>query len=94
VKTEKKYTCIVKVGGSPEGGGEFKKWNLNNLLKFVAFLDREHPEWRYFNVFNKKTLEQVGSYTTNDRPSFPKLFENGEIKRESVKEPTGIKRKK
>lgn len=59
----KKYTCIVK-----KGDDTFLKYRLSNLLKFVEFLDKEHAEWRWFNVFDKETKKQLASYTTKKRP--------------------------
>jgi hypothetical protein len=41
---------------------------VNNLLKFTAFLDVNFPEWRYYNVYDKTTKEQITSFTKNKRP--------------------------
>ena len=60
----KKYTIITKVGNN-----DFKKWNCNDLLSFTRFLDKSHPNWRWFNVYDKKTKEQIGNYTNRNRPS-------------------------
>lgn len=62
------YRAIAKVGAD-----DFKKWHVRNLLSFVDFLDREHPTWRFFNVYCSKTKEQLASYTKNRRPTTPKL---------------------
>lgn len=59
----KRYTLIVKVGDD-----DFKKWKANNLLKFVAFLDKSHSEWRWFNVFCNNSKEQIGSFTKKNPP--------------------------
>lgn len=58
-----KYTCIVK-----KGDNEFLKYRLSNLIKFVKFLDEKHSNWRWFNVFDKETKEQLASFTTKNRP--------------------------
>lgn len=58
----KDLICIVKVGGTPMGGGAFKKWHVNNIQKFIKFLNKDHPTWRYFNVYDNKTKTQVGSF--------------------------------
>lgn len=63
MKPDKEYRCIVKVGND-----KFLRYHVNNLLKFTAFLDREWPEWRWFNVYGKKEREQVASFTKNNRP--------------------------
>lgn len=65
--TTKKYKVIVKVGGD-----KFLKYNVNNLLLFTKFLDRQYPDWRYFNVFRHtqdSTGEQLGNFTKKDRPN-------------------------
>lgn len=64
MKPDKEYRCIVKVGND-----KFLRYHVNNLLKFAAFLDREWPEWRWFNVYSKKGREQVASFTKNNRPT-------------------------
>jgi len=64
----KNMICIVKVGGTPLGGGSFKKWHVNNLVKFTSFLDKNYPEWRYFNVYDKKSKRQIGNFTKSNRP--------------------------
>jgi len=45
------YTCIVFFqNGSP------KKWQyVHGLTKFVIFLNREHPQWKYVNVYERRT---------------------------------------
>lgn len=60
----KKYTCIAKVG--PE---KFVKYRLNNLKDFTAFLDRKWPDWRFFNVYDKQTKEQLANFTKTNRPN-------------------------
>ncbi len=62
--SDNKYTCIVKVGNNT-----FLKYRLSDLLSFVKFLDQNHSEWRYFNVFDKLTKEQIASFTKNNRPT-------------------------
>lgn len=59
----KKYICIVKVGQD-----KFLKYRLSDLTSFTAYLDKEHKEWRYFNVYDKQLKTQIGSFTKNNRP--------------------------
>lgn len=62
----KKYKVIAKVRG-----GKFVKYNVNNLLLFTAFLDREFGGFAYFNVYRytkDSSGEQLASFTTNNRP--------------------------
>ena len=59
----KKYKIIAKVDND-----KFVKYNVNNLLKFTNFLDKNYDKWRWFNVYDKNTREQIGSFTNNKRP--------------------------
>jgi hypothetical protein len=56
------YICIVKTSET------HLKYHVNDLLKFTLFLDTKHPSWKYFNVFNKKTREQIASFTIHNKP--------------------------
>ena len=60
----KKYKVIAKVGSS-----DFKKWTASNLLTFTNFLDQNYPNWRWFNVYDKKTKTQLANYTKKKRPT-------------------------
>lgn len=60
----KRYNCIVKVGKD-----KFIKYRLNDLLKFVEFLDKEWTEWRWFNVYDKSNKTQIASFTRTRRPT-------------------------
>lgn len=64
-----KYVCIVKVSDT-----DFVKYHVRNLINFSKFLDSKYPEWRWFNVFNAKTREQLANYTKNKRPLTAKVF--------------------
>ncbi len=61
-----KYRCIVKLVSAD--GDRFLKYRTNDLLKFCKFLDVKFPEWKWFNVYDKKTGDQIGSFTINNRP--------------------------
>lgn len=64
-----RYTVIIKVNED-----RFIKYrNVNNLVKLVAFLDNNFPEWKYFNVYDKKTRQQVGNFTQNNKPTSAKI---------------------
>ena len=63
------YTIITKVGKD-----QFVKYrNVSNLIRFTDFLDNKYPDWKYFNVYDKKSKQQIASYTINNRPSLPKI---------------------
>lgn len=69
MKISKKYKVIAKVGSE-----KFVKYNVNNLLKFTAFLDSEYLGWRWFNVYlyNKEgNGNQIGSFSNKTRPKTP-----------------------
>jgi len=67
MKTKKKYKVIAKVDNE-----KFVKYNVNNLIKFCEFLDKEFAGWRWFNVYNYNSDglgEQIANYTTKNRPT-------------------------
>jgi hypothetical protein len=62
----KKYKVIAKVGND-----KFVKYSVNNLILFASFLDKNWPDWRYFNVFSwtrNDTGQKIASFTKNARP--------------------------
>ncbi len=64
----KKYFVEVKTGNRENGSPIMRTWYVNNLLKFVAFLDKDHPAWTWFNVMEKETRTRLESFTKNNRP--------------------------
>jgi hypothetical protein len=65
-----KRIVIVKVGNE-----KFIKYeHVDNLIRFTAFLDTKFPDWRYMNVFDRKTHKQIASFTKKNRPSSPNLM--------------------
>ena len=71
------YTIIVKVGyknGVLQGRNGFAKFrNVNNLIRFTKFLDESYPDWRFFNVYDKKSREELKRFTNKVRPLHAKL---------------------
>ena len=65
---EKKYLCVVKIANNEDGSAKCLKYHVNNLLKFTDFLDKEHSDWRWYNVYSKKTGEQISNFTKFQRP--------------------------
>lgn len=64
--SKKKYRVIAKVSSD-----RFVKYNVNNLIKFTAFLDKEYSGWRWFNVYlyrKGEQGEQIANFTTLNRP--------------------------
>jgi hypothetical protein len=72
----KKYRCITKVACKPtcndtsciECKELFVRYHVNDLLKYTEFLDKQYPTWRWTNIFDKKTKEKIGNFTTRNRP--------------------------
>lgn len=60
----KKMKVIAKV--SPD---RFVKYNVQDLVSFARYLDRSFPDWRWMNVYDKNTGNQVCSFTRNHRPT-------------------------
>lgn len=58
-----KYTVIAKVETS-----KFVKYRTTDLLSFTKYLDTSFPDWRYFNVYDKKSKEQIANFTKKNRP--------------------------
>lgn len=66
MKTKKKYKVIAKVSNE-----NFVKYNVNNLLLFTEFLDKNFNGWRWFNVYRYSSDgqgEQIGNFTNKNRP--------------------------
>lgn len=65
MKEIKKYKVIAKVNDT-----KFVKYNVNNLLLFTDFLDKNFSDWRWFNVYAKnESKEQIGNFTNKNRPT-------------------------
>jgi hypothetical protein len=49
-----------------------KDWRTSDLLDFQKFLDRDYPDWRFYNVYIKE--QQIASFTKNNRSTAKKVF--------------------
>lgn len=58
-----KFIVIVKTDNT-----KFVKYHVNDLLKFTSFIDKNFPSWRFFNVYDKKTKQQIANFTSKNRP--------------------------
>ncbi len=59
------YSIIVKADKDT-----FLKYRtVSDLQRFTAFLDNKHKHWRWFNVFDKKTKQQIASFTNKNKPA-------------------------
>jgi hypothetical protein len=68
----KKYRVIAKTGNNPDGSAHCVRYNVNDLVRFAAFLDVSWPDWRWANVYayRKDTQgPQLGSFTSRNRPT-------------------------
>lgn len=70
------YKVIAKVGeGEPELDGSRSKayrsvtYRTSNLVKVFAFLKDTYPGFKWMNVINRKTKEQVGNFTIKNPPT-------------------------
>jgi hypothetical protein len=69
MRSTKKYFVECKTGDRENGSPVMRTWYVNNLLKFTDFLDKQFPDWRYFNVMDKDTRIRIESFTKYRRPS-------------------------
>ena len=58
-----KYIIIVKTTE------KHLKYHVTDLIKFTSFLDTKFPTWKFFNVYDSKTQEQIANFTINQRPT-------------------------
>lgn len=63
------YDVIVKA----ETNTFLKYRNVSNLLTLASFLDINYKNWRYMNVYCKKTKQQLASFTKNNKPQKAKV---------------------
>jgi hypothetical protein len=71
-KREKKYRVIVKIGDNADGSARCVKYNVNDLVRFAAFLDVSWPGWRWFNVYAYQKGNpgpQLANFTNRSRPA-------------------------
>lgn len=65
----KKVNIIVKVSN-----GDFLKYRgVSDLLKFTTFIDEKHNGFRFMNVFDPTTKEQITSFTKGNPPTQKKV---------------------
>ena len=64
----KSWNCVIKVGQNSQNK-DFVTWHsVNDLLRMVRALDKLYPDWRYFNVLDKRTGTQIANFTKHKRP--------------------------
>ena len=62
----KKYKCIVKL--HTPAGDHFLKYRTSDLLKFTKFLEEKHQGWKWFNVYDRISGQQLDWYSINKKP--------------------------
>lgn len=60
---QRRYKCGVKVDEL------LYYWHTDNLLSFVNFLDAQYSSWKWFNVYNTITGQNLASFTKYKRPA-------------------------
>ena len=63
-----KYNVIVKSSSE-----KYLKYKVTDLLLFTEFLDKKFNGWLYFNVYDYKTREHLGSFQQTNRPKKRKI---------------------
>lgn len=64
-----RYNVIIKANADT-----FLKYrNVSDLLKLTYWLDVNWPGWRFFNVFDSKSKNQIASFTNKNRPQKSKI---------------------
>ncbi len=62
----RKAICIFKVGNLPNGAAGCIKLHTRNIVRLVAYLQRQYPTWTWMNIFDKHTRQQIGSITKHN----------------------------
>jgi hypothetical protein len=50
-----------------------RTYHSPDLLNFTEFLDRELPNWSFFNVYDKESGLQLANFTKFDKPRKKRL---------------------
>ena len=46
---------------------EYKTYHTSDLIDIQNFFDRKFPQWRFFNVYDKKNGNNLASFTKTRR---------------------------
>jgi len=58
------YSVIAKCSAKEK---DFRKWRkVTNLVKFKEWLTTNFPEWKFYNIYDKKTREHLECVKYND----------------------------
>lgn len=50
-----------------------RTYHTPDLLDFTSFIDKEFPDWSFFNVYDKESGLQLQSFTKFDKPRKKRL---------------------
>lgn len=62
------YRVVVKITNE-----KWLKYHVHSFLKFTNWLDKNFPEWKFYNVYDPKTGYQIANFTKNNRPKRNKI---------------------
>lgn len=49
-------------------------YRSSDLLNFTKFLNKSYPEWRFFNVYDKESGQQLASFTKHNQPKTKRVI--------------------
>jgi hypothetical protein len=49
-------------------------YRSSDLLNFTKFLNKSYPTWRFFNVYDKETGQQLASFTKSNQPQTKRVL--------------------
>jgi hypothetical protein len=49
-------------------------YRSSDLLNFTKFLNKSYPAWRFFNVYDKETGQQLASFTKSNQPQTKRVL--------------------
>ena len=65
---ESLYKVMAKVGDTPEKKAIMVVYRTRNLVSTFNFITKKFPGFRWMNVFDRETKEQLASFTKNNPP--------------------------
>jgi hypothetical protein len=59
------YNAIVQTGTDKGNKGFITYHKISCLIKFVKFIDKEFPKWRFYTVYDHKTKAKINLIKRN-----------------------------
>src|SRR5437899_1086712 len=63
-KNNKRKTKYAVIAVFPDD--TFKKWHFDDLQACVTFLNKSHPTWKHFNVYDHATRDYLDQFKLGD----------------------------